>query len=57
MQEIHGCGEAVRRKEKRDFVQRKPEKSKPVDKNKFAMKLKELEEARKPKKRNDKKSK
>ncbi|XP_046623045.1 DNA-binding protein SMUBP-2-like isoform X1 [Neodiprion virginianus] len=54
MQEIHGCGEAVRNKERKEFVRRKPENCKKTDKDKFARKLKQLEEARKPKKKVEK---
>ena len=49
MQEIHGCGEAVRRKERKEFRHRMPEPTKKQDKDKFARKLKQLEDARKPK--------
>ncbi|XP_012253072.2 DNA-binding protein SMUBP-2-like [Athalia rosae] len=51
MQEIHGCGEAVRKKERKEFTHRKPEVCEKKDKEKFARKLKQLEEARKPKKK------
>ena len=49
MQEIHGCGEAVRRKERKEFRHRMPPPAKKQDKDKFTQKLKQLEEARKPK--------
>lgn len=49
MQEIHGCGEAIRRKERKEFRQRMPEPAKKKDKDRFAQKLKQFEEARKPK--------
>lgn len=51
MQEVHGCGEAVRYKERKEFKHRKPEPAKERDKIKFARKLKQLEDARKPKKK------
>lgn len=51
MQEIHGCGQAVRKKERKEFVHPKPGTCQQKDKDKFAKKLKQLEEARKPKKK------
>lgn len=54
MQEIHGCGQAVRKKERKEFVHPKPEGCQQKDKDKFARKLKQLEEARKPKKKVEK---
>ncbi|NP_001155054.1 immunoglobulin mu binding protein 2 [Nasonia vitripennis] len=55
LQEIHGCGNAIRRKEQHAFRHRKPETSTKREKDRFARKLKELEEARKPKKKVTKK--
>ncbi|XP_011498018.1 PREDICTED: DNA-binding protein SMUBP-2-like [Ceratosolen solmsi marchali] len=51
MQEIHGCGNAIRRKEQKAFKRRKLKTITKQDKEKFSQKLKNLEEARKPNKR------
>lgn len=51
MPEIHGCGAAVRQKEHKEFRHLKPTASTQKEKNKFANKVKKLEEARKPKKK------
>lgn len=49
MQEIHGCEEAVRRKERKEFRHRMPVPAKKKDKDRFAQKLRQFEDARKPK--------
>ncbi|XP_023248162.1 DNA-binding protein SMUBP-2 [Copidosoma floridanum] len=53
LQEIHGCGNAIRQKARKDFrqKQKKIETCTKKEKDKFTKKLKELEELRKPKKK------
>ncbi|XP_058791832.1 DNA-binding protein SMUBP-2-like [Phymastichus coffea] len=54
LQEIHGCSNEVRRKAQKDFRHRKPEATTTKEKDKFFKKLKELENARKSKKKSTK---
>ncbi|XP_015608745.1 DNA-binding protein SMUBP-2 [Cephus cinctus] len=54
MQEIHGCGDAIRQKERNEFRHKKPEPATQRSKQKFAQKLKQLEQARMPKKKSTK---
>ncbi|XP_014237056.1 DNA-binding protein SMUBP-2-like [Trichogramma pretiosum] len=51
MQEIHGCEKEIRQKCRKDFRHPKPDPCTSHDKNRFAKKLKEMEDSRKAKKK------
>lgn len=49
MQEVHGCGDEIRRKERKEF--KRAEKPKPADRNKLKKKIKDMSDSRKAKRK------